>query len=169
MHNMRGDSIQREEKQGREFLLCFITRVAPWISVWLHKCMCVYIIRPLQYGNDGTYVTVIQWKQTLLSKLTACAQQQFSLSLHSMKEEWFLSLSTSSLGLPHYAQPLSVFFHVSFSSCRFPASWSTWSVHTGITVRTAFCVCQLRESRTVCSLGFQNTSSGPQKSDLFLP
>lgn len=59
--------------------------------------------------HDGTYVTVIQWNQILLSKLTACAQQQFSLSLHTMKEGWFLSLSTSSLGLPHYAQPLSVF------------------------------------------------------------
>lgn len=61
--------------------------------------------------HHGTYTTVIQWNQILFSKLTACTEQQFSLSSHIMKEEWLLSLSTSScsLGLPHYAQPLSGF------------------------------------------------------------
>lgn len=57
------------------------------------------------------HATVIQWNQILLSKLTACTKQQFSLSSRTMKEEWLLSLSTSScsLDLPHYAQPLSGF------------------------------------------------------------
>lgn len=41
--------------------------------------------------HRGTYISVIQWNQILLSKLTACTEQQFSLSSHAVKEEWFLS------------------------------------------------------------------------------
>lgn len=121
------------------------------------------------HTHNGTYMTVTQWNQIFLSKLTACTQQQFSLSSHTMKEEWFLSLSTSSLGLPHYAQPLPV--SSMCPSLQVPCILvylvSPYWHHC---MHSLLCLSQKkRENRTLCSLGFQNTAPGPHKPALFQP
>lgn len=82
--------------------------------MWLHLCCVSIEFNPYSrelHIHKGTCITVIQWNQILLSKLEKTAVLCKLLSSHIMKEEWLLSLSTSScsLGLPHYTQPLSVF------------------------------------------------------------
>ena len=60
-----------------------------------------------------------------------------------------------------------------FSMCPSPRvlhillSYSTWSVHTDITICTALSICQTKESRAVCSSGFQKTAFGPYKVAFF--